>query len=154
MDIVEVNLYIFMKNSLPKDGIDLELCNLLGIDLAMKEEVIEEHEEGMKEHKEGKEERKKSVEEQEEILDKHKEEFREHEKIMGEQEERIGKENADEVFSVPTHGMQYAFGENINIYSFNYAASQSDKGPKVGAKKRGCPKKIRFERTQLIKDDL
>ena len=167
-------LYLFMPNILPQDDIDLELCALLGIDLAMKEEVSEEHEEDMedqeevmKQEEDGMKEQDKEMEEQEEgtkeqeegvnvqeEMEMHNDWIQEQEKIMEEQEERMEEETAEEVLGVTTHRIKHAIEENILLESVNDAAKlkseHSQKSPQVGAKKE-CYKKKSSKRTQLTK---
>ena len=97
------------------------------------------------------------MEEQEERMDKHEEGIQEDGKIMEENDEKMVEDKAENVFSVRAHGTKYAVGENIKFDSFNAAALEVkllDKGPKVGAKKRGRPRKITIDRAQMTKDEL
>ena len=89
------------------------------------------------------------MEEQEERMDKHEERIQEDEKIMEEHNENMVEDKAEKVFSVRAHGTTTVVGKNIKFESFNAAALEVklfDKGPKVGAKKRGRPKKISSDR--------
>ena len=157
-----------MKFCLFQDYIDRELCSLLGIDLHMKEEVIEEHKAGMEEQEEGIkvqedvteqqeeviEELKEMMEEQEGILDEENKGIKEQEKTMEEQGKKIMEEKVEEV---TTHDIKYGIAENILFDSIKDAALEVklfDKGPKVGAKKRGRPKKISFDRDQPTKTEF
>ena len=94
------------------------------------------------------------MEEQEGILDEENKGIQEQEKTMEEQGKKIMAEKAEEV---TTHGIKCGVGENILFDSIKDAALEVklfDKGPKVGAKKRGRPRKITIDRAQMTKDEL
>ena len=159
------NIYLVIKTNLPQDGINLELCSLLGIYLAMKEEVIEEQEEGMKEKEENMGKNKERMEEQEEVIEEQGKRMKEQEEIveqrdggMEKQENIMEEDKPEKVLSVTIHGIKYAIGKNFSSDSFNTTAeltiNQSDNGPQAKTRRRGHPKNISSERTQLTKGDL
>ena len=160
-----------MPNILPQGDIDLELCALLGIDLAMKKEVIkgqeeemeEQEEEVMKEQEDGiegqdktMEEREEGMEEQEE-MEKHNGGIQEQENLIEEQEKRMEEGKTEEFLGIATHRIKHALEENNLVDSFNDAAElkseHSQKSPQVGAKKEHS-ENTSSKRTQLTKANM